>query len=180
MRILIFLLFAGIFASCDTTVQPTTEDLQMKIDSMRGKKMEKFVTKYASAGEGFYPKEVEFELSKEKLTVKSGQSTIVYDLYDEGIKGATSYDMWYSDNYVKIVNISIMRDVDKRIIRIGLNNHVFTNSPYVKEEPKVETYAKPRIYIVKAGDNAIKLSKQLNIPINRFPNPLPKGTKIAF
>ena len=182
-HILLFFFVLGLI-SCDSTVQQgNPEDFQAKLDSLSGKRLEKFSSKYASAGEGFYPKDVDFEISKEKLSVHSGQSTIIYDLYDDGTKGATSYDMWYSDNYVRIINITVNRDVNKKIQSVQLNNHVFTNAPYIREEPKVEkTNPKKgkKIYVVKAGDTASSLSKQLNIPISKFPNPLPVGTKIVY
>jgi LysM repeat protein len=177
MKYILLLLVAASFWSCGETVQQDT-DWQAKLDSM-SRKPSVFRSKFVKFDGHFYEKNFKFTVSDTTLTIEDGNCPIVYTLYNNGLNGATTYSNWFSDNYVRTVSIRVMRsEGDKKIKSVQLNNHLFTNEPYVPEASVPET--DKEVYVVVKGDTPTKVSKKLNIPLTQLPKVLRVGQKISY
>lgn len=176
MRYLILLLVLSSLWGCDTSTQSNT-DWQAKLDSM-GRRPDVFKSKFVRVDGHFYEKAFKFSVKDSTLTIEDGSCPIVYTLYNNGLNGATTYSSWYSDNYVRTIKIQVKRNEgNKSIQSIQLNNHLFTNEPYVEEET---VPAGKRTYIVVPKDTPTKVSKKLNIPLTQLPKVLRVGQKIEY
>lgn len=175
MKYLILLLFPALFWSCGSNVQQNT-DWQAKLDSM-SRRPDVFRSKFVKVDGHFYEKAFKFSVKDSTLTIDDGNCPIEYDLYNGGLNGATTYSSWYSDNYVRTISIKVKRaEGTKAIQSIQLNNHLFTNEPYVEEAPE----AGKREYTVVAKDTPTKVAAKLDIPITSLPKVLRKGQKITY
>ena len=183
MRTILFLLALTLLSSCGACggsddIDPT---LQAQLDSMMTAHRDTVQTinlsqqnlptdqtvtckVYSDDGIQFYPKQVAFELQKGVFIIKSGNSSIPYNINSElqangdvtKFSCYCSLDEWYSDASIERLLVTLVGS-DGNITKVRLNGRTFyTEVPSLLRE-------EDDVYIVKPGDKMSVLVRKLGI-----------------